>query len=183
MNDKPKELTQYSFPGYELIYYESDTLNLQNVMDFWRRNIPTSDFFLNTGKWAKYKWTSIGISIYKGYVSIWVGVEMDLEGSPLICDNKIASDSISPANLQKSTIPIDSIPTSRFHLIFGSYPTLKQAQKSIEKVKLKGFNDARIIKKDKTFRISLCNYPTLEAAKKAKENLKLVFKNIWVLKF
>jgi hypothetical protein len=183
MNEKPKELTQYSFPGYELIYYESDSLDLQNVMDFWRKNTPTSDFFLNTGNWAKYKWSSMGVSIYKGYVSVWVGAGADIEGSPAVCDSKISSDSLSFVNPQKSTIVIDTIPTGRFHLISGSYPTLKEAKKSIEKAKLKGFNDVRIIKRDKTFRISLCSYASLEAAKKAKEKLKLIYKNIWVLKF
>jgi len=181
MNEKPKELTHYTAPGFELIYYENDSLNLQNVMDFWQSNAPSSDFLLNTGKWAKYSWKAIGVSIYKGYVSIWVGGETDWEGIISVCSTKSASDSTNLSTIQ--IIPMDTVPSGRFHLITGSYPTPEQALKSIIKVKQKGFNEARIIKKDKTYRVSICDYPTLEASKKGKEKFKMMFKNIWILKY
>lgn len=86
MWDKPKELTNYSAPGFEIAYFHSAGAKPQEALNAWKKSSGHNAVIVNTGMWKGQKWNAIGIGIYKNYATVWFGMETDQEGVPVSCN-------------------------------------------------------------------------------------------------
>ena len=77
MWNKPKEITGYPSPGYEIAYYSSSGANAQEGLDGWKLSPGHNPLLINSGMWSKIKWEAIGIGIYKEYGIVWFGDAKD----------------------------------------------------------------------------------------------------------
>jgi len=180
--NKPKELTKYTGEGHELAYWDSEELQPDTVLRFWQSIEQARDVLLNQKKWSYFNWKAIGVGLYKGYACVWVGEASDTLPEPVICANTPGSDKLS---LPGSDLPKDIItaPTGRSYVIFGSFNNKEDAVKMVEKHKKTGFNQAKILVSDKTFRVSLSDYATQQEALEAKSKLGAEYKEAWVTKY
>lgn len=186
VNDKPKELTNYPGQAHELLYWVNGTALPDEVFDQWRTTNQSSALILNTGKWLKTNWKSMGISVYKGYASLWLGEAQDTETEVGLCN----SDTIISSNkaiaktkgIIREEVGTKSSGGLRYYLIFGSYVTFGQAREAQQKLQESGFQDAKILENQGKFRISLADYDSQEAAKQAKKQLDKKYKEAWIYK-
>ncbi len=180
--EKPSELTNYTGEGHELAYWEFGNASADSVFRLWNELDQTRNFLLNQEKWNSYKWKAIGIGIYNGYASVWLGEAIDKSGNPLICDNngKLTKETAKTMN---GIAVIDS-KQNRFYLIFGSYSTLTDTQKEAGKYIKKGFPNVKIVKgKNNNYRISINDFPSLIDAKNGKSTLGEKYKSVWILHY
>jgi uncharacterized protein YkwD len=77
MWDKPKEIADYSSPGYEIAYYSSGGATAQEGLEGWQKSPAHNPLLINEGMWSKVKWKAIGIGIYKQYGIVWFGETED----------------------------------------------------------------------------------------------------------
>lgn len=77
MWNKPKEITGYEGPGYEIAYYSSAGANAQEGLDGWKKSQGHNPLLINSGIWEKAKWKAIGVAIYKEYGLVWFGETAD----------------------------------------------------------------------------------------------------------
>jgi uncharacterized protein YkwD len=85
MWDKPKELTNYSSPGFEIAYFHSAKAVPTDALDAWKKSQGHNAVIINLGMWKKQQWNAIGLSIYKNYATVWFGMQTDAEGPPSVC--------------------------------------------------------------------------------------------------
>jgi uncharacterized protein YkwD len=85
MWNKPKELTNYNAPGFEIAYYSSAGVVAEQALAAWKKSPGHNAVIVNTGIWKGQKWNAIGIGIYKNYATVWFGMEPDKEGIPAKC--------------------------------------------------------------------------------------------------
>jgi hypothetical protein len=76
MWDKPKELTSYNFPGYEIASYSSVLMTAEMALDIWKKSKPHNDVITNKDIW-KEQWKAIGIGIQGSYAVVWFGNSFD----------------------------------------------------------------------------------------------------------
>jgi sporulation related protein len=175
MWDKPKELTSYTYRGYELVTYFADGVNVDSISQLWSDSKPVLDMLLTRGDYEKKKWICGGLSIGTNYVSLWFGQRKDRLPSPVNCENeKRSPDTLS------TIVKLDN--SNIFYLIFGSYPDMHSAREALKEVSKKGFNNAGILDKNKKFRVYLNKYNSLKEAMFDKERLPFEFKEAWILK-
>ena len=72
MWDKPKELSNYEFPGYEISCVSSDELTPEEALNTWKLSKAHNNVIVNKGIWDT-KWEAIGIGMYEGYATVWFG--------------------------------------------------------------------------------------------------------------
>ncbi|MEA3505401.1 MAG: SPOR domain-containing protein [Bacteroidota bacterium] len=171
MYDKPFELTGYRSKGYELISYYSDGISIESVVKNWKENRAASNFLLQEGKYSNKNWMVIGVSIFEGYISVWMGELSDKKGSPKVCKG----NSGKTKNIIADEVPI-------YILIVGNHPTKKLAQKEVEKLKNRGYENAFFIKHNSRYRIIADRYYGYAASKKAKNNLPKRYNKSWITK-
>ena len=88
MWDKPKELTSYSGSGFEIAVGSSAPAFKDYVMtpDYairsWKKSFHHNNVIINNHIWKETKWNAIGVGIYKGFATVWFGMEVDLNGEP-----------------------------------------------------------------------------------------------------
>jgi hypothetical protein len=87
MWDKPAELTSYKSDGFELVYYTTGIPIPETVLVKWKNNRAYTDMLLNRDPWLK-DWKAIGIGIYGGYVTVWLGKATDNDGEPGLPDSE-----------------------------------------------------------------------------------------------
>jgi uncharacterized protein YkwD len=86
MWEKPKEITGYGSPGYEIAYYSSAGASATEGLEGWKRSPSHNPLIINDGIWSKAKWKAIGIGFYKEYGVVWFG-EME-DTTPIeLCPN------------------------------------------------------------------------------------------------
>lgn len=73
--------------------------------------------------------------------------------------------------------------TRSYHIIVGSHPREELAQAAVDRLKAKGYQDARIVNKDSRYRVSIANYPDKQEAFAKREELarELNQEDIWIL--
>ncbi len=76
MWDKPKELTSYNFPGYEIASHSSVAMTAEMALDIWKKSKPHNDVISNKDIW-KEQWKAIGIGIQGSYAVVWFGNSLD----------------------------------------------------------------------------------------------------------
>jgi hypothetical protein len=182
MNDKPKELCGYKGKGYEMIYWGSEEAIPSDAIDVWKSTMLTNEMLLNQGKWKNITWKSVGVGLLNGYASVWFGDETEHLHGIRLCNNDSLIDSqISASDLLPVTEPGQN--GNHFYLIAGSFKTRKEAEEHINFYIKNGYNDSKIIEKDKLFRIAISSYHSQAEAQKALNKLATRFKGIWILHY
>ncbi|MFO8130390.1 MAG: SPOR domain-containing protein [Bacteroidales bacterium] len=181
---KPRELTDYWNKGHELAYWAPVKATADSVFAFWEEMQATREFLMNQGKWEKYTWKAIGIGMYEGYASIWVGEIRDGRKPPPICKKDGEITERDPVAGEKPSLPrLIENRTNRYYIIYGSYSSMKDAKAQVVEYREKGFPRASIVVSGNKIRVSLDDYETLEGAKKGKEDMLPGYKETWILAY
>lgn len=85
MWDKPKEISGYNHPGYEIAYYSSAGANAQEGLEGWKDSPSHNPLLINSGIWAKVSWKGMGIGIYGEFAVVWFGQLEDDEKNLNTC--------------------------------------------------------------------------------------------------
>jgi hypothetical protein len=179
--NKPRELTQYDGEGHELCYWDSEGADPDTVFEFWATIEQAEDMILNREKWALYGWNSMGVGIYKGYASVWLGELVDSEPEPTICVKDSDKEMEIPREDKDNTV-VPS-PTGRYYIIFGSFQDIETARQERKKFESQGFYKAKILIKNNNFRVSLSDHPSMEEAQEARSRMAEKYQKAWILKF
>jgi hypothetical protein len=172
-------LTDYPGGGHELCYWDNEGANSDTVFGFWLTIEQATDLFKNMNRWSYFNWQGIGVGIYKGYASVWVGEQLDPLPEPAICSGEEVVVMPEP----EPPKDVISAPTGRFYLIFGSFQSIDDALSEREIFDDAGFYQAKVLIKEETFRVSLSDHATMEEARTAKSRLPDEYKEAWILKF
>ena len=73
MWDKPKEISDYSGPGYEIAYYSSAGASASEGLEGWKKSPSHNPLIVNEGIWSKVNWRAVGVGFYKEYGIVWFG--------------------------------------------------------------------------------------------------------------
>jgi hypothetical protein len=179
---KPSELMKYSGEGHEICYWDSKALQPDTIFKFWLSIEQARELLMNQNKWASFNWNAMGVGLYKGYASLWVGEQKDSLPEPALCADTPGADKIE-LPFKEPQNEVVSASTGRSYIIFGSFGSLEDAIKVVQNYKKKGFNQAKVLVKDNTCRVSLADYPTQKEALDAKKLLSAEYKDSWVTKF
>jgi hypothetical protein len=181
--NKPRELTKYTGEGHEIAYWDSELANPDTVLGFWQSYEQTREMILNEKKWSYFTWKALGVGIYKGYACLWVGEAIDAEPEPTLCASTPGSDNL-PMPFKSIINENVTKPTGRYYIIFGSFITVEDAGKMVEKCRKEGFVSAKILEIDqKTFRVSLNDFATQQDAINTRQKLGSDYKDAWITKF
>lgn len=183
--DKPKELTKYPSKGFEIVYWENETPDIDSILSVWKTETYFNDFLMNTGKWEGKNWNAIGLAVYENFACAWFGEVTDPEGSPWVCGNppvikradstkrspvpvskvskvKVKNDSafqISPApgttGNGDSTKVFKTDSTIVYYIIVRTNVSKKLAEQISNDYKSKGYQNARVVEKNGKFRVSV----------------------------
>jgi hypothetical protein len=180
MWDKPKELTSYTYRGYELVYYDESIVQPDSIFQVWKSSYETIDMLLTQNQHSDKKWLAMGLAIGENYVSLWFGQRNDPIGVPKKCSSLEASSfsAVKPNQDEGEEPP----KTSTYYLIYGSFNTKADASEAIKRYKNSGLTNVRILEKEGRFRISLNQFDNLRDAMKAKEQLSISYPEIWIYK-
>ncbi len=185
MLNKPKELTNYPYPAYELILWDSEQANPDSVMQVWASVEESVNMIIQDGNWKKRKWEAIGVAISENYASVWFGERTDKLDPPSLCgtERQLSSEELANTESISKSNGEDLLSESgTYHIIFGSFSNREEASAALETYRAQ-FQDAGIIKGESNFRISLSSYPSLQEAKNERDALGDKFKKAWILKF
>jgi hypothetical protein len=180
--NKPAELTKYTGEGHELCYWDSEELQPDTVFKFWLSIGQARELLLNQKKWSYFNWNAMGVGLYNGYASVWVGEVPDTLPEPTLCSGAPGADNLV-LPLKESQKDVISVPTGRSYIIFGSFNSLEDAIKMVQKYRKNGFNQAKVLANENTYRVSLSDYATQKEALDAKKMLGDEYKESWVTKF
>jgi hypothetical protein len=88
MVNKPKELTNYKFDGYEISCSVSKpyTMSPEKSLKLWKGSRYHNDVIINKGEWRSVSWSAIGIGMHNGYACVWFGETLDKDGEPNLSD-------------------------------------------------------------------------------------------------
>jgi len=181
--NKPRELTTYQHDAHELAFWEMTDTHPDSVFGFWTDTEETRNFLINEGKWKKHKWVALGVGLYHGYASIWLGEARDPESEPLICGFSGVSIIDSLAKRQDDKINIITTAGKKFYLIYGSYTVRAEAEAQARKYREKGFPGVMIVKSNEKYRIALSKHNTHDEATRAKSALSADYSGAWILNY
>lgn len=175
MWDKPKELTPYTYRGYELVGYFEGTFTVDSVINLWSDSKIVLDMLLTEGNFKEKKWICMGLSMNKNYVSVWFGQRTDKMGEPDLCAAESAFDPSDTASLQPNK-------DETFYLIFGAFSDPKDAREAVKRYKKNGFEEAGILKSGDLTRVFLGKYDNLKEAMFVKQQLSYTYREAWIYK-
>ena len=72
MWDKPKELSSYDHPGYEISCVGSIPMSAVNALKTWKSSKSHNDVIVNLDIWDQ-DWLAIGVGMHQGYATVWFG--------------------------------------------------------------------------------------------------------------
>lgn len=170
MWDKPKELTQFTYRGYELAMYFENDFNVDSIMAMILSSDDARDMILTNGNYKKKKWICGGVGINKNYVSIWFAQRADKYGNAKVCKDEIV---VVNDNQNKP---------SSFYVIISSSDNLKDAKESLKRLKQSGYTEAGILKSNQNQRVYLKVFSTLKEAMFFKQNLPYTYNDAWIFK-
>jgi hypothetical protein len=184
MWDKPKELTPYTFRGYELSYYEEGIIQVDSLWKLWRTTPEVVDLLLARGIHSDKTWAAFGVGISDNYASLWLGQRADPKGRPRICSEpEFAFRPPLKTSEQRSVGAVqESESASKFYLIYGSFTVAADAEEAMRRFRNAGFRNAQVVKKDNRIRVALDVFPTLREAMFAKERLSASYADAWILR-
>ena len=85
MWNKPKEISGYDSPGFEISHYNSSGANADGSLLSWQQSQGHNRVIINEGTWEKMTWNAIGIGIYDEFSVVWFG-QLEDETIPSICE-------------------------------------------------------------------------------------------------
>ncbi|MCF8348844.1 MAG: SPOR domain-containing protein [Bacteroidales bacterium] len=173
MWDKPKELTNFTYRGYELVLYFDDKPVADSVIGLFNETKEALDMVLTQGEYKGKKWVSCGVGINEHFVSIWFAQRKDPASPPGLCNLNDTVEVIRPQ--QKTT-------NSGFYIIFGSYSTQEEAKTALRELKKDSFNEAGIFSKNGKSRVYIQRFNSLKEAMLAKDQLPAKYSEAWILK-
>jgi len=179
--NKPRELTKYTGDGHELGYWDSEGANPDTIYEFWVSVEQAIDLITNREKWRLYSWKAMGVGIYEGYASVWIGEKVDGEAEPRICSSDVIPQVEIPAEDKDNTVMTS--PVERFFLIFGSFDDIEKARKERDHFVEEGFYQAKILIRNNNFRVSLSDHATMEEAQEARKRIPKEYQEAWIFKF
>ena len=86
MWDKPKEISGYDSPGYEIAYFSSAGASAEEGLVGWKNSPSHNPLIINEGIWKKTNWKAVGIGFYKEYGVVWFG-ELEDTAPVTNCEN------------------------------------------------------------------------------------------------
>jgi len=175
MWDKPKELTNYPFRGYEVAGYFEETFTADSVIDLWSREKEVINMLTAEGAYSKKNWVCMGIGMNKNYVSVWFGQRADAAGVPEVCANN--SDDL-PFTLTAS----DSLKREVYYLIIASFNNSSDAREAAKKYRKEGYEDAGTLKNGESTRVFLAKFDDMKEAILVKSNLPSAYREAWIFK-
>ena len=170
MWDKPKELTNYRYRGYELASYFQDGMNVDSLMQFLQNADDAMDMILTDNYWEKKSWACVGVGLSDNYASIWFGQRLDREGKPKVCKGNASKRHKSVA-IQKKV----------YYLIVGSFPNVSDAREALRRMKRNGYKGAGILRNKGRSRVFIHRYDSFKEANQAKKKLPYIYRKAWVL--
>lgn len=175
MWDKPKELTPYTYRGYELVGYFEGSFNVDSVIDLWSNSKVVLDMLLTEGNFKQKQWICMGLSMNKNYVSLWFGQRADKMGEPDICPSEAEMARADTTSTQPKK-------GETFYLIFGVFADQKDAKEAVKRYKKNGFEQAGILKSEDLTRVYLGKYDNLKEAMFSKQQLSYTYREAWIFK-
>jgi hypothetical protein len=175
MWDKPKELTPFTYRGYELAGYFEDDFTVDSIINLWSSTKAVLDMILTEGNYSKKKWICMGLGFNDHYISIWFAQRADRMGEPEICttnDTSVMAVAVNDTTLKEVT----------YYVVFGSFSTIKDAREAVKRYAKNGFENAGTLKADGTFRVYLNKFSSLKEAMFAKQQLPYTYREAWVYK-
>ncbi len=201
MNSKPSEITDYTGKGYELVYWEEESASAIEAFELWKQVQASREMILNKGKWQSKEWKAMGIGIKNGYAVLWMGDKNDKPSNILICgtdslvqhlatktqdlkvdDGKVIKKENKAAKALEITTDADNKESHHYFIVVASHKAEEPARQEVSDLKIKGYNDAIVVKSADRFRVSLGSYPTESKAKTRIKELKPSFPDCWLLK-
>jgi hypothetical protein len=85
MLDKPRELTEYTGDGYEIVFESNQELTKEKVLEMWKGSENYARVIGNGKNWEKEKWKAMGLAILGRYAVLWLGLEVDPKPIAGIC--------------------------------------------------------------------------------------------------
>lgn len=193
--DKPKELTGYPSKGFEIVYWENDSVVIDSVISFWRAFDYFNSFLMNTGKWEGRSWNAIGIGICQNYAAAWFGEVHDPEGAPLICGHSPPEQMAGPVqpltdDVNKAAVPktvTDSsagpaITTGHYYIIVRSQLPEIDAEKEVQKLLARGYSHARVLKSREKVRVSMFDTGDRTEALRYLKEAKGIYPDAWLFR-
>lgn len=174
MWDKPKELTNFKYRGYELASYFEEGLNPDSVYNLWCDSKEALNMILTNGTYKKKKWLCAGVGISDNYVCLWFAQRKDPDKEPDICKGSNKSDTTA---VKKTTNKV-----SNYYLIFGSFNNMHDAKTSLKEIKRDGYKNCNVLERNGKFRVYLASYGSLKEAMFAQQSLPQKYKESWILK-
>ncbi len=171
MWDKPKELTNFKYRGYELALFFEEEFNSDTVMQLLLSSNAVIDMLLTKGYYSKKKWVCMGLAINKEYASIWFAQRADNAGKPDICENTTAS-----------TNEIITESKTKYYIIASSFSKMKDAKEALKRLKQNGFDNAGVLKSGENIRVYLNELESLKEAMYFKQNLPYTYNDAWIFK-
>jgi hypothetical protein len=182
MWDKPKELTPYTFRGYELSYYDEGIIEVDKLWELWLSTEEVVDMFLTRGKHTDKKWAAVGVGISDNFASVWFGQRADAKGKPRVCSESDVAFRAPFKDSRQISSTAEATETSKFFLIYGSFAVRADAEEALRRYKNAGFRNAQIVTKEKRIRVALDVFPTLREAMFAKEKLSASYGDAWIMR-
>ena len=175
MWDKPKELTPFTYRGYELVTFFQNDFNTDTIINLLSNSKEALDMILTQGYYKKKIWICAGIGISENYVSIWFAQRKDKLREPNIC---VVENKKNNTKLKNST----TSDTIMYYLISGSFDSMQDAKRACKEVKKDNFVNCEILEMNNKFRVSLNKYGSMKEAMTAQKQLPTPYKEAWILK-
>jgi hypothetical protein len=176
MWDKPKELTPYTYRGYELVSYFEEGFTADSVLLLWAETKEVLDMILTEGDYKSKKWITMGVAMNDEYVSVWFGQRSDRLGEPDICSS---GESEAGAAIITSKA-VENVIT--YYLIFGSFSDPKDAKEAVRRYRKNGFDNAGTLSSGDVTRVYLGKYDDLKEIMYVKQNLPYTYREAWIYK-
>lgn len=178
MWDKPKELTAYTFRGYEIVFSEEGIVLVDSVFRLIKTSPEASSLLLGIDSHSDKKWLALGVGVSENYISIWLGQRNDIAGKPLLC-----SEIQNQQTAQAAAVSITaSGKAARYYLIYGSFQTQADANEAVKRYKNSGLENVSILRKDGRFRVAIDACDNLKDAMKSKEKYQSLYPEAWIYK-
>lgn len=86
MWDKPKEISGYNSPGFEISYFFSSGPTAETSLKGWQSSSAHNEVITNQGNWQEIEWKAVGVGIYGKYATVWFGQISDTNSQPKRCN-------------------------------------------------------------------------------------------------
>ena len=171
MWDKPKELTNFRYRGYELAIYFEVEFNTDSIMQILLSSNKAIDMLLTKNDYSKKHWVCMGLGINEKYVSIWFAQRADNSGKVLVCKGE-------ENKTEEQMVPLKT----KYYIIAGSFNDIKDAREVLKRLKQNEFSDSGILKSGTNNRVYLAEFPSLKEAMYFKQKLPYTYNDAWILK-